>query len=74
MFMGLLTSTVNASDHTKYISLNNQPCMTQTTFTNLHPDEYISWECKWRFDGKNIAQIKSGITIKFGLTTKVQKV
>ena len=27
MFSGLLTSTVNASNHTKYVSINNQQCM-----------------------------------------------
>ena len=40
MFIGLLTSIVNASNHTKYASLNNQHCMIQPTFTNLHPNEY----------------------------------
>ena len=40
MFMGLLISKVNASNHTKYVSLSNQKCMTQPTFINLHPDEY----------------------------------
>ena len=28
MFMGLLTIIVNASNHTKCVSLNNQQCMT----------------------------------------------
>ena len=40
MFMGLLISKVNASNHTKCVSLSNQKCMTQPTFINLHPDEY----------------------------------
>ena len=39
-FIGLLASTVNASNHTKCISLNNEQCMTQPTFINLHPNEY----------------------------------
>ena len=38
-FIGLLASTVNASNHTKCISLNNEQCMTQPTFINLHPNE-----------------------------------
>ena len=36
----LLASTVNASNHTKCISLNNQQCMIQPTLINLYPDEY----------------------------------
>ena len=40
MFMGLLTSIVNAYNYTKCICLNNQQCMTQPTVTNLHPNEY----------------------------------
>ena len=39
MFMGLLISIVNASNHTKYISLSNQKYMTQPTLINLHPNE-----------------------------------
>ena len=31
MFIGLLTSVVNASNHAKCVSLNNQQCMIQTT-------------------------------------------
>ena len=33
-FSGSLASIVNASDHAKCISLNNQQCMTQSTFIN----------------------------------------
>ena len=40
MFIGLLTSVVNASNHAKYVSLNNQQCMIQPTFINFHPNEY----------------------------------
>ena len=39
MFIGLLTSTVNVSNHTKCISLSNQQCMNQYTLINLHPNE-----------------------------------
>ena len=38
-FGGLLAGMVNASDHTKCISLNNQPCMEKPTPINLNPDE-----------------------------------
>ena len=46
MFIVLLTSlingfsTVNASNHIKSVLLNNVQCMIQTTFTNIHPNEY----------------------------------
>ena len=40
MFMGFLTSIVNASDHTKCISLSNQKCMMQPALINLHHNEY----------------------------------
>ena len=40
MFIGSLTSVVNASNYTKCVSLNNQQCMTQPTLINLHPSEY----------------------------------
>ena len=38
--MVLLSSLVNASNHAKYISLNNQKCEIQPTLVNLHPNEY----------------------------------
>ena len=41
--MGLLISIVNASKHTKCVSLSNQKCKIQPTLINLHinlhPDE-----------------------------------
>ena len=40
IFMGLWISIVNASNHTKCISLSNQKCEIQPTFINLHPNEY----------------------------------
>ena len=40
MFIGLLISIVNASNHTKWISLSNQRCVIQPTLINLHPNEY----------------------------------
>ena len=40
MFIIFLTSTINASNHTKCISLNNQKCEIQSTLINLHPREY----------------------------------
>ena len=39
-FVVLLISAVNASNHTKCVSLNNQNCMTQPTLINLHSNEY----------------------------------
>ena len=40
MFIGLLKSMINASNHTKCVSLNNQQYMTQPTPISLHPKEY----------------------------------
>ena len=40
MFMGLLINVVNASNHTKYVSLSNQKCEIQPTYFNFHPNEY----------------------------------
>ena len=40
LFMGLLISIVDASNHAKCISLSNQKCEIQSTFIKLHPNEY----------------------------------
>ena len=40
IFIGLLVSIVNVSNHTKCISLRNQKCMIEPTLINLHPNEY----------------------------------
>ena len=34
IFIGLLTGLVNASNHTKCVSLSNQKCMNQPTIIN----------------------------------------
>ena len=39
IFIGLLSSIVNASNHTKCVWLSNQKCMIQPTLVNLHPIE-----------------------------------
>ena len=39
-FSGSLSSMVDVSNHTKYISLNNQPCMVRTILTDFNPDEW----------------------------------
>ena len=36
----LLTNIVNASNHTKCLSLSNKKCEIRPTLTNLHPNEY----------------------------------
>ena len=36
IFIGLLAGLVNGSNHTKYVSLSNQKCMTQPTPINLY--------------------------------------
>ena len=41
IFIGLLSSlVVNASSHTECVSLSNQKCNIESTFINLHLNEY----------------------------------
>ena len=40
IFIGLLTSTLSASNHTRCMLLSNQKCMTQNTLIYLLPNEY----------------------------------
>ena len=49
MFIGLLTSIVSASNHTKCISLSNQKCMTQVALIDLHTNEYSQELCYYPF-------------------------
>ena len=39
MFILLLTSIMNVSNHAKCVSLNIQQCMIQPTLINIHPNE-----------------------------------
>ena len=48
-FIRLLTSTVNASKHTKCVSLNNQKCLIRPTLINFHPKEYTQGFCYYPF-------------------------
>ena len=43
LFIGLLSGIVSASNHTKWVLLSNQKCMTQPALINLHPNDY-NWE------------------------------
>ena len=40
MFMGLIISIVNVSNHTKWKRLSYHKCMIQPILINLHPNEY----------------------------------
>ena len=40
MFMGLLISIINASNHTNGISLNDQKCMIQPALISLHLNKH----------------------------------
>ena len=40
MFIVLLSSIANASNHTKCVSLSNQKCQIQPSFINLHLNDY----------------------------------
>ena len=46
MFIGLLTTIVNASKDAECVWLNSQQCMTQPTLINLHPNEY-TWRLRY---------------------------
>ena len=50
ILIGLLISIVNASNHTKFVSLSNQKSTTQSTLTNLHPNEYTQGLLYYSFD------------------------
>ena len=39
-FIGLLIRIVNASYHTKWVSLSNEKCIIQPTLISLHPHKY----------------------------------
>ena len=47
IFIGLLTSTVDASEHTKCVSLHK--CATQPTLINLHPNLHTQGLCYYPF-------------------------
>ena len=49
MFVALLASLVNDSNHTKFVFLNNQQFMTEPTLNNLYPNEYIERLCYYPF-------------------------
>ena len=40
MFIVSFTGIVNASNHSKCVSLSNKKCEIQPTLINLHPNEY----------------------------------
>ena len=40
MFIVLLSSIVNVSNHSKCVLLGNQKCMIQPTLINLYPNQY----------------------------------
>ena len=52
IFIGLLTGIVSASNHTKFVSLSNQKCMTQPTLISLHSNEYSQDFHYYPFDVK----------------------
>ena len=48
-FSRSIASRVNAPDHIKCMSLNDEQCMIQPTLINLHPNEYIERSCYYPF-------------------------
>ena len=49
IFIKLLTSIINASNQTKFVSLNNQQFMTQPALVIIHPYEYNQDFCYYPF-------------------------
>ena len=49
MFIGLLTSIVNTSKHTKCVFLGNRKCATHPTLIKLHPNEHNQGLCYYPF-------------------------
>ena len=52
MFIVLLSNILDGSNHTKFVLLSNQKCMTQPTLINLHPNEYSQEFNYYPFDVK----------------------
>ena len=67
MFMGLLISIVNASNHTKCVLLRNQK---SETFINLHPNKYTQGFHYYPFTLKLDKYVGSCNTLN-GLSNKV---
>ena len=55
---------VNASNHTKCVSLSNQKCKIQPIFTNLHPNEYSQEFHYYSFTVKSDKCVGSCNTVK----------
>ena len=68
--MGLLSSIVNAYNHTKCVSLSNQKCKIQPTLVSLHPNEYTQEFCYYPFLIKLDRYIRSSNTFN-DLSNKV---
>ena len=49
MFIGLLISLANASNHTMSLFLSNQKCIIQPALINFHPNEYSQEFYYYRF-------------------------
>ena len=64
IFIGLLTSTVNAFNYKKCISLSNQKCMAEPTLFNLHPNEYSQEFHYLPFVAKLDRYVGSCVTLK----------
>ena len=43
IFIGLLTSIVNVSNHTVCVSLSNQKCTNRATFIKLDPNDTLKY-------------------------------
>ena len=74
MFMGLLISIGNASNHTKCMSLSNHKCIPQPTLINLHPhkcsQESHYYPFKVKLDVLEVAILLMTYLMKYVFQTK----
>ena len=70
MFIELLISIINASNHTKCVSLNNQQIMIQPALINLHPNKDSQGFCYYPFAVKLDRCVRSCNTLN-GLSNRV---
>ena len=69
-FSRSIASRVNAPDHIKCMSLNDEQCMIQPTLINLHPNEYIERSCYYPFP-VNLDRCMGSCNTLNGLSYKV---
>ena len=65
ILIGLLSSIINASNHTKWVFLSNQKWVIQPTLINLHPNQYSQEFQYYQFSVKLDRCIESCNTLNY---------